>query len=56
MTWTIVPETMDDREWFELNRTESKEGFSKGECGMDDKVESYYRNPGFLMEPLKVML
>ena len=56
MTRTIVPETMDDRERFEMNRTEGKERLSKGKGGVDDKMESYYGNSGFLMEPLKVML
>ena len=55
MTRTVVPETMDDRERFEMDGSKCEEGFSKGECGMDDKMEGYYRNPGFLMKPLKVM-
>ena len=54
MTWTVVPETMDDRERFEMNRVEGKEGFSEGEGGVDDKMKGYYGNSGFLMEPLKV--
>ena len=40
---------MNNREGFEMNRTEGEEGFPKGESGMDDEVKSYYGNPGFLV-------
>ena len=56
MTRAITPETMDDRKGFEVNRTEGKKWFPKGKSGVNDEVEGYYGNPGFLMEPLKVML
>ena len=56
MTRAIVPEAMDDGEWFKVNGAKGKERFSKGESGVDEKVEGYYGNPRFLMKPLKVML
>ena len=55
MTRAVTPKTVDNREGFEVNRTEGKKGFPKGECGMDDEVESYYGNPRFLVKPLEVM-
>ena len=56
MTRAVTPKTMNNRKRFEVLRTKSEEGFCKGEGGMDDEVEGYKGNSGFLMEPLKVML
>ena len=56
MTRAITPETVNDGEGLEVDGTEGKKGLAECKCRMDDEVESYYRNPGFLMEPLKVML
>ena len=55
MTRTITPKAVDDGEGFKVDGTECKEGFSKGKCRMDDKMEGYYRNPRFLMEPLEIV-
>ena len=56
MSRTITPKAVNDGEGFKVDGTEGKKGFSKGECRVDDKMECYYRNPGFLMEPLEVVL
>ena len=55
MSGTITPKAMDDREWFKMDGAECKKGFSKCECRVDNEMESDYRNPRFLMEPLKVV-
>ena len=56
MARTITPKTMDNGEGFEMDRPEGKKRFCKCEGRMDDEMEGDYRNPRFLMEPLKVVL
>ena len=41
MMRAITPKAVDNREWFKMDEAEGKEGFSKGEGMVDDKVESH---------------
>ena len=41
MTRAITPETMDDRNEFEVDRTESKKGFPECKGRVEDEMEGY---------------
>ena len=56
MTQAITPNAVNNGEGFKLDGTEGKKGFSKSKCRMDDEVKGDNGNPGFLVEPLKVVL
>ena len=56
MTRAVTPKAMNNRERFEMLRTEGKKGFCKGEGRMDDEVKGYEGNPRLLVKPLEVVL
>ena len=39
MSWTVVPQDVNDREVFEMGSRNVEEGFSKSEGRMDDDVD-----------------
>ena len=47
---------MNNRERFEMLRSESEEGFCKGKSRMDNEMEGYKRNSRLFMKPLEVVL
>ena len=56
MTGTVVPKAVDNGKRLQVTGSECEERFSKCESRVDDKVEGYYGNSRFLVQPLKVML
>ena len=56
VAWTIVPEDVDNGKVLQMSPSDIKEGFSKGEGGVNDDVDGNYRERRVYFSPLEVML
>ena len=55
MSWTIVPQDVNDREVFEMGSRNVEEGFSKGEGRMNNNVDGDKGQRGVDFSPLEVV-